>query len=896
MSDLKTLLRPRSIAVIGASIHQDRAGHIVMRNLLDGEFDGPIMPVHPHYHSICGILAYNDIESLPITPDFAILCTPARENIKILEKLGKKGVKLVIILSSDMNLHCSGIGEPLPYEAARIASEYNMRILGPNSLGIILPWVNLNASFSPINANKGNIAFISQSAAVCTTILDWAKEKEIGFSAFVSLGDGIDIDFSELLDTLCTDSKTDAILLYIDSIKDARRFMSAARAAARNRRILVVKSGRSIAGSKAAQLHTNGEISLDAVYDSAIRRAGMLRVSNTHELFAAVETLAHPIPFRGHRLAIVTNGGGPAIMAVDSLMQQGGKLAQLTEPLIETLNQKLPQNWSHSNPIDIGGDANEQRYCDTVNALLDSDDCDAILIMHSPSAISNASRTASKLIELIKNHKRKSKFTILTNWSGETSSKEARLSFTQAGIPTYRTPESSVSAFLHLVEYHRNQKLLIETPVSSGHINKHDAQMAREWLDDCVSHDLVELDTHETQALYSCYGFKTLDTWITEEPVETGYISESIGYPVAVKLRSPDIAHKSDVQGVMLNLNTKEEVISAAQSIIDRVSLSYPAARISGLSVQKMAQRAGSQELRIKVCQDPVFGPVILLGEGGSEWDLNNNAAVALPPLNMALAENLIKYAIKENIIQNRNSPTKMSLFDLSAFLVRLSQMILDCPEIVELDIHPLLISGMDLTIIDSSMKVQHFTGDIHKRLAIRPYPNELEEFAHLKDNSTVLLRPILPEDEPKHADFISQVSHEDLYKRFFSDVGEFNHEALANFTQIDYDREMAFVATKQIEGEEVILAVARALSDPNNNNTEFAVLVRSDLKGLGLGKILMDKIIRYCREQGIKVMTGMTMPSNQGMIGLAKHFGFNIDVQMADGIVEMYLQLNELA
>lgn len=893
MSDLQQLLRPRSIAVIGASIHSDRAGHIVMRNLLEGEFTGPIMPVHPIYHSVCGILAYSDIPSLPITPDFAILCTPAIKNIKILEQLGEKGVKLVIILSSDMNLHFNGSGERLPLEAACIAKKYNMRILGPNSLGIILPWLNLNASFSPIEANKGNIAFISQSAAVCTTILDWAKEKNIGFSAFISLGDGIDIDFSELLDALCTDSKTDAILLYIDSIKDARQFMSAARAAARNRRILVVKSGRSVAGSKAAQLHTNGEISLDAVYDSAIRRAGMLRVSNTHELFAAVETLAHPIAFRGNRLAIVTNGGGPAIMAVDSLMQQGGKLASLTDPLLQKLNQILPHNWSHANPIDIGGDASEQRYYETVNTLLDSDDCDAILIMHSPSAVSNSTQTASKLIELIKNHKRKLKFTILTNWSGEASSKEARLLFTQASIPTYRTPESSVSAFLHLVEYHRNQKLLIETPVSSGHINKDDAIKAREWLDSCVSEDLVELDTHETQTLYSCYGFNTLDTWITEEPVETGYVAENIGYPVVVKLRSPDIAHKSDVQGVMLNLNTKEEVIQASQSIIDRVSISYPSARIVGLSVQKMALRSGAQELRVKVCQDPVFGPVIFLGEGGSEWDLNNNAAVALPPLNMALAENLIKYAIKEDIIHNRNSPNKMSIFDLSAFLVRISQMILDCPEIIELDIHPLLISGSDLTIIDSSMKLSSFSGDAHKRLAIRPYPNELEEYAELKDHSSVLLRPILPEDEPKHAAFISQVSHEDLYKRFFSDVGEFNHEALANFTQIDYDREMAFVATKRVDNEEVILAVARALSDPHKNNTEFAILVRSDLKGLGLGKILMEKIIRYCRNQGIKFMTGMTMPSNRGMIGLAQHFGFSIDIQMEDGVAEMHLTLN---
>lgn len=895
MNNLSPFLKPKSIAVIGASVRPFRAGNIVMKNLLQGGFDGAIMPVTPYYPSVCGVLAYKTIDALPIVPDIAILCTHATRNVAIFKQLAAKGISSVIVLSSDMyKLDDQGI--EIQKQCSEIAKSAAIRVLGPNSLGLILPWLNFNASFSPVTALKGNIAFISQSAAVCTTILDWANDKQIGFSAFISLGNASDIDFADLLDCLSTDRHTDAILLYVDTIKDARRFMSAARAASRNRRILVLKGGRTLAGRKAAQAHTGGDDTLDIIYDSAIKRTGMLRVNNTHELFAAVETLTHSVPLRGERLAIITNGGGPAIMAVDTLLERGGKLAELEEHIFEKLNQCLPDSWSHSNPIDMVGDADHTRYVNTLNALLDSDEADAILIMHSPSAIAQSEQTAQAVVDAIRAHPRHKHFNILTNWSGELTARPARQIFTQAGIPTYRTPESAVVAFMHLVEYRRNQKQLMETPTTAEPVHVSEIHTAQQWINKQLGEQsTLHLDTHQIGTLFKCFNFDVLPTWIASDASEAVHIAEQIGYPVAVKLRSPDIAHKSDVQGVMLNLRNSHEVANAAQAILDRTQLSYPSANIHGLLVQGMAKLAGGEELRIKVKTDATFGPVILLGQGGSEWDEAIDAAAALPPLNMTLARYLIVRAIRGGKIRLQKLPEPMNVHGLSEFLVRISQMIIDCPQIHELDIHPVLANGSQFTILDADLILKPFQGDGHSRLAIRPYPSELEERVTLRDNSVVMLRPILPEDEPQHAEFIHNVSKEDLYKRFFSDVGEFNHEALANFTQIDYDREMAFVAVDNNDGEGKIIGVSRALINPENTDAEFAILIRSDLKGNGLGKILLQKVIDYCRLKGTVQISGMTMPTNRGMLTLAQKLGFEVDIHFEDGTADMVLVLNKV-
>ncbi|WP_114786187.1 bifunctional acetate--CoA ligase family protein/GNAT family N-acetyltransferase [Vibrio tetraodonis] len=889
MNNLSALLKPKSIAVVGASIKPSSAGNIVMTNLLQAGFEGVVMPVTPKHRSVCGVLAYPDVSSLPITPDVAILCTNASRNEALMQQLVARQVKHVILLS-----------------ATRLTKENNVplnditkgsatQLLGPNSLGIIMPWMKINASCSPINAKQGKIAFVSQSAAMCTTILDWANDKNIGFSAIISLGNALDIDFADLLDYLSMDSKTEAILLYVDTIKNARRFMSAARAASRNRRILVLKGGKTQAGRTAAHAHTGGLDSLDIIYDSAIQRSGMLRVNNSHELFAAVETLTHSIPLRGERLAIISNGGGPAIIAVDTLLMKGGQLASLPPSLIDKLSEVLPDNWSHNNPIDLIGDAGQERYIEAIKAVMDSDCADAILIMHSPSASTDNQQTAQAIVEAINKHPRRQHFNILTNWSGENTVKPARQIFTNAGIPTYRTPESAVIGFMHLVEYRRNQKQLMETPTNAEPMHVSELSDAKQWIENKLQDNVsLELDTHQIGAFLKFFNFNVLPTWLASDASEAVHISEQIGYPVAVKLRSPDIAHKSDIQGVMLNLRNHHEVASAAEAILDRAEVHYPSANIHGLLIQAMAKLAGGEEIRIKVKTDHTFGPVILLGQGGAEWDESIDATCALPPLNMALARYLVTRAIKEGKIRPQRLPIPMDITRLSELLVRISQMIVDCPQVYELDIHPLLAAGDKFTVIDADMILKQSQGEAQKRLAIRPYPVEYEERVQLKDGSSIIMRPILPEDEPNHAHFVSKVSKEDLYNRFFSDVGELNHEALANLTQIDYDREMAFIAITNSGSNPEIIGVSRALLNPDNTDAEFAILVRSDLKGMGLGKLLLQKIIDYCRQKDTKQISGMTMPTNRGMLMLAQKLGFELDVQFEDGTADMVLKLSE--
>ncbi|WP_338628825.1 bifunctional acetate--CoA ligase family protein/GNAT family N-acetyltransferase [Yersinia intermedia] len=875
---LEALLRPKSIAVIGASEKPERAGFLMMRNLLDGGFNGPILPVTPTHKAVCGVLAYANIASLPITPDLAILCTHDSRNLALLEDLGIRGCKAVIILSAAT--------EQFP-ELKACAQRHHMRLLGPNSLGLLAPWQGLNASFSPVPIKKGRLAFISQSAAVANTILDWAQQREVGFSYFIALGDSLDIDVDDLLDFLARDGKTSAIMLYIEHISDARRFLSASRSASRNKPILVVKSGR----TQRAQQLLNGQQGLDAAYDAAIQRAGLLRVQDTHELFSAVETLSHMHPLRGERLLIVSNGSAPAAMALDELISRNGKLATLSDTTQSALSAVLPSFVSLRNPIDLRDDASAERYLAALKPLLDSTDYDALLLIHSPSAAAPGSKTAELLISAIRQHPRGKRLTLLTNWCGEYSSQDARRLFTEAGIPTYRTPEGAITAFMHMVEYRRNQKQLKETPALPVGLTANTAHV-HQLIRQALAEGATQLDTHEVQPILEAYGLRTLPTWIASDSVEAVHIAERLGYPVAIKLRSPDIPHKSEVQGVMLYLRTAIEVQRAADDILDRVKRTYPQARIHGLLVQSMANRAGAQELRIAVEQDAIFGPLIMLGEGGIEWHHETQAAVALPPLNMALARYLIIQAVKGGKIRSRGSLQPLDIPGLSRLLVQVSNLILDCPEISRLDIHPVLASGSEFTLLDVSMQLAPVNGDPQARLAIRPYPHELEQTVELKDGSQCLFRPILPEDEPLLKLFIDQVTKEDLYYRYFSEINEFSHDDLANMTQIDYDREMAFVAVRQKNDGSEIIGVTRALSDPDNIDAEFAVLVRSDLKGLGLGSELLEKMIQYTRSHGLTRLTAVTMPNNRGMIGLAKKLGFSIDVQMEDGIVNLELTL----
>lgn len=876
---LEALLRPKSIAVIGASMKPQRAGYLMMRNLLAGGFGGPVLPVTPAWKAVLGVLAWPDIDSLPFTPDLAVICTHAKRNLELLEALGQKGCKTCIILSAPPEQFS---------ELKACAARYQMRQLGPNSLGLLAPWQGLNASFSPVPIRRGKLAFISQSAAVSNTILDWAQQREMGFSYFIALGDSLDIDVDDLLDFLARDSKTSAILLYLEHLSDARRFVSAARSASRNKPILVIKSGRSPAAQRL--LHVNS--GMDPAWDAAIQRAGLLRVQDTHELFSAVETLSHMRPLRGERLMIVSNGAAPAALALDELWFRNGKLATLSDETLSRLGDALPGSVEAANPLDLRDDASSDHYQKALSILLDSQDYDALLVIHSPSAAAPGTESAQALIETLSHHARGKYVTVLTNWCGEYSSQEARRLFSDAGIPTYRTPEGTITAFMHMVEYRRNQKQLRETPVLPDNLTANTAD-AHALLQHAIAEGATSLDTHEVQPILKAYGMHTLPTWIAADSAEAVHIAEQIGYPVALKLRSPDIPHKSEVQGVMLYLRTAAEVQQAADAILDRVKMTWPQARIHGLLVQSMANRAGAQELRIVVEHDPLFGPLIMLGEGGVEWRAEDQAAVALPPLNMNLARYLVIQAIKSKKIRGRSALRPLDVVGLSQVLVQVSNLIVDCPEIQRLDIHPLLASGNEFTALDVTLEIGSFEGDSESRLTVRPYPQQFEEWVELKNGECCLFRPILPEDEPLLQKFIAQVTKEDLYYRYFSEINEFTHDDLANMTQIDYDREMAFVAVHSTETGTEILGVMRAISDPDNIDAEFAVLVRSDLKGLGLGRRLLEKLIDYTREHGLSRLNGITMPNNQGMIALARKLGFEVDIQLEDGIVGLTLRLS---
>ncbi|WP_455814141.1 bifunctional acetate--CoA ligase family protein/GNAT family N-acetyltransferase [Pseudomonas graminis] len=875
---LEALLKPKSIAVIGASTRPERAGYLMMRNLLAGGFSGPVLPVTPKYQAVCGVLAWPDIPSLPLSPDLAIICTHAKRNLELLTALGERGCKACIILSAPA-------GQLAELKAC--AAHWQIRLLGPNSLGLLAPWQGLNASFSPVPITPGKLAFISQSAAVSNTILDWAQQRQLGFSWFIALGDSLDIDADDLLDFLARDGKTSAILLYLEHLSDARRFVSAARSASRNKPILVIKSGRSPHAQQLLKTHGG----MDAAWDAAIQRAGLLRVQDTHELFSAVETLSHMRPLRGERLMIISNGAAPAALALDALYARNGKLATLSESLLTEMATLLPEGVTPGNPLDLKDDATPEHYLQGLSLLLSSHDLDAILIIHAPSAVAPPTLTAQKIIALVKQHPRGKQLTLLTNWCGEFSSLEARRLFNDAGIPTYRTPEGTVTAFMHMVEYRRNQKQLRETPALPANLTANTTD-AHQLIHEALKDGATSLDTHEVQPILQAYGLTTLPTWIASDSAEAVHIAGQIGYPVALKLRSPDIPHKSEVQGVMLYLRTPDEVQQAADAIIDRVKLAWPQARIQGLLVQSMANRAGAQELRIVVEQDPLFGPVIMLGEGGVTWHADRQAVIALPPLNMTLARYLVIQAIKKGKIRSRSALYPLDIAGLSQVLVRVSNLVVDCPEIVRLDIHPLLASHDEFTLLDVTLQLAEFHGDAEARLAIRPYPHELEEAVQLKNGQQCLFRPILPEDEPLLQQFIAQVTKEDLYYRYFSEINEFTHDDLANMTQIDYDREMAIVAVRQHQGQDEIIGVTRAISDADNIDAEFSVLVRSDLKGLGLGRRLLEKMIIYTRQHGLQQLNGITMPGNRGMVTLARKLGFAIDVQLEDGIVGLSLLL----
>lgn len=880
--NLEALFMPQSVAVVGVSAREGNLGAIVLRNLREGGFAGPLWAVNRHEGSVDGMQVWPDVAALPGVPDLAVLCTPARTIPGLVDALGRKGTRAAIVLSAGLREPLEPGGPTAQQAMLDAARPHLLRILGPNCIGALVPGARLNASFAPGSALPGTLAFVTQSGALATAMLDWANSRQIGFSHFISLGDGADVDFGDVLDYLASDAGTRAILMYVESVTHARKFMSAARAAARNKPVILVKAGRAPEGARAAASHTGALAGSDAVFDAAVQRAGMLRVPSLESLFDAAETLAHPRRWRGERLALMTNGGGAGVLAADALALEGGVLAQLSADTLRALDALLPASWSRGNPVDIIGDAPVQRYALALKVLLAAPEVDGVLFMHAPTAIVPASDIAGACIPVLRDAGKP----VLACWLGGAAVAGARKAFAQEGISSYATPERAVAGWLQLASYNRNQQALLQLPDASPHDIQPDRAAAQEVIRAVLRSGREWLDEAQAKAVLQAYGIPSVETAKVRDVDEAVEAAARIGYPVALKILSPQILHKSDVGGVALDLASGDEVRAAAVAMRQRVARDCPQAHVMGYTVQAMARRPGAHELILGIASDAVFGPVILFGEGGVAVEVRRDRAVALPPLNAQLAGDLVARTQVGPLLAGYRGRPAVDRNALLDTILRVSQMACDLPELAEMDINPLLADANGVLALDARIRVRSPQPGEGSRLALRPYPSELEEQLTL-GGKPLRVRPIRPEDGQRLEAFYASASPSDMRLRFFMSRREVPRSELARYCQIDYEREMTFIA---LDGE-AMAAEVRAVCDPDNRQAEFAIQVAEAWQRRGLGRALMDKLLRYLRARGTAEVFGHCLNENTGMAALARRAGFDVR-EDSDGTVAMRLAL----
>jgi len=870
--NLEALFQPKSVAVIGASEQPGSIGRILTENLLKGGFDGQIFPVNPKYKELLGTTVYRKVSQLPTAPDLAVIATPPATVAELVADLGHLGTRGVCVISAGFSEIVDDAARSRQQAVLDAARPYTLRVIGPNCLGLLVPGIGLNASFAHLSPIKGHMAFIAQSGAVITSVLDWTEPRGIGFSHLISLGNMADVDFGDMLDYLANDAETRSILLYIEAIKHARKFVSAARAAARSKPVIVVKAGRHTESARAASSHTGALAGSDAVYDAVIRRAGMLRVFTLEALFDAVETLALARPPTGNRLAILSNGGGTGVMATDALIDAGGELAVLSDETVSRLNAVLPATWSRANPIDIIGDATGDRYAAALQILLNERSADGILILNCPTAIASSDEAAQAVVDILPERPAK---TVLSSWIGEKSARGPRNRLHKHGIPTYPTPEDAVQAFMQMANYRKNQTMLMETPPSLPELFQPNVEAARATISGALNDNRTWLSQTEARSVIDAYGISTVMTYLVPTAEEVAEKAQAIGNPVAIKISSPDITHKSDVGGVVLNIEPANAQVAATE-MLTRVSTTQPDARLDGFTVQPMIRRGNTWELIVGVFNDRQFGPVILFGHGGTAVEVLDDKALGLPPINLKLAHEIIGRTRICRQLQGYRDVSAADLDELAMVLVRLSQLVVDLPEVEELDINPLLTSTDGAIALDARIRVALATLSGPERLAIRPYPNELEQDVPLGDGRTLLLRPIVPEDEPALQAGFARLTPEEVRFRFFIPLKVFDHVTAARFSQIDYDRQMALVLTEHgISGQVRVYGVVRLIEDPNRERAEFAIVIEREMTGLGLGVYMMRRIIDYARQRGVGEIYGDVLWDNTGMLELCRALGF---------------------
>ena len=883
---LDKLLAPRSIALVGASPRHASVGRAILRNLREAGFEGKIHLVNPRYGEIDGVVAVPRIQDLPEAPDLAVLAVPPHSVPDMVAALGARGCASVVVITSGLG-HADG---SLAAAALRNARTFGMRLVGPNCLGVLAPRVGLNASFTARMPQAGDLALISQSGAIVAGLVEWAARRRVGFSGIVSLGDQVDVDFADCLDFFAEDQHTRAILLYVESISNARKFMSAARAAARIKPVVVVKTGRNVQGAKAASTHTGALVGSDEVYDAAFRRAGLLRVTDLDELFAAAETLGRLRPFLGKRLAVLTNGGGMGVLAVDRLVDLGGTLAGISTETMRRLDLELPATWSKANPVDIGGDSGAARYEVALEALLADTENDAILVMNVPTALASAldaatavAGVAQRNATLVPSQSPKPVFAV---WVGDDPA--ASESFDAAGIPHFSTESEAVGGFMHLVRYREVQEALMETPPSIPEGFVPDLAAARRTLCSALAEGRRWLDPVEVGQLLSAYGIPTAPVFLARNPEEAVIAARPLiaqGLTIVVKIMSADIVHKSEVGGVRLNLTSEQAVREAASQMLARAGAAYPEARIASVTVHPMILRPKARELIAGIADDPTFGPIVAFGHGGTAVEVINDKSLALPPIDIKQARDLIGRTRVSLLLKAYRNVPAVDEDAIALALVKLAQMAADLSEIREVDLNPILADENGLIVVDARVAIAPIEpvrrGRGHPRFAIRPYPKEFEKTIFMKTGERVLLRPIRPEDEQLYHAFFPLVTAEDLRMRFFGFQKDFSHGFIARLTQLDYARAIAFVAIQEATG--IMLGVVRLHASADYDRGEFAVLVRSDLKGRGLGWMLMQHMIDYARAEGIGTVEGQVLFGNTVMLAMCKQLGFTVASDRSD-------------
>jgi len=890
---LDKIFKPKRIALIGVSNNPDSVAGIALKNIVGGGYQGVVYPINPKYEAVMGISCYPDIKSAPNTPDLAVIATSGHRVPQLIRECGEAGVLGIIIMSAGFK-ESGEKGRALEEEVkAEVAKFDGMRVIGPNCLGIIVPGYKMNVSFANNMPKKGNVAFISQSGALCTSALDWAIEQNIGFSYFVSIGNTMDVGFGDLIDYFGQDPNTKSIVLYVESITFAREFMTAARAFARKKPIIVYKAGRFPESAAAAASHTGAMASEDNIYDAVFERAGIARVYDIGDIFNFTDLISRKNIPKGSKLAIVTNAGGPGVMATDMLISKGGGLTKLSDKTMEQLNEALPPFWSHGNPVDVIGDAPPERFAKATEIVLQDEKVDAVLVILTPQAMTDPTKTAEAIAKISEHHSKP----ILAAWMGGQTMQEGKRIFLNKGIAVYQTPEDAIRAFMTLSHYANNLEVLFETPRDIPVSFEMDRKKVRkEFSAEHFDKETI-LSEEVSKALIDAYGINTTRPQIARSALQAADIANKIGYPVVIKIHSPDITHKSDMGGVALNIKDENTVWMTYKNMTGNIKKKMPEANIEGVTVQPMFDAKDAVEMILGIKKDPVFGTSIMVVMGGTSAELFMDKSLGFPPLNETLALRMIKNLKIYPLLRGYRGSAPKAIDKLIEILIRMSYLAADYPEIAELDINPLLVTSDDAIALDARIVLdKEVIGKKlpeYSHLLLHPYPDKLVKKSKLNDGTPIILRPIKPEDEPLWLDLLGSCSKESIYSRFRYNFHFDSHEVATQFCYIDYAREIAIVAEVEDKGEKKLIAVGRLISDPDLTTVEYAILITDAFQKRELGTILTTYCEDIAKKWKMKKIFAETTKDNKAMVAVFKKLGFEVTYN-EDNTVSVSKQLKK--